>query len=437
MFRAKLTRILEYRHFVFVCLLCAALVRVLWLALVPAVQAYDWLWYFQRGVDIAGGRGYAVEGIPTAYWPVGYPAFLGGVFYLFGPHVVAGQAANILEVLGTILCVYYFVRKVFHSETAARISALVLAFHPNNIAYTSLLTADMFLAFLLVLGAMVFISANGRSGFWILSGLVWGLAALTKPQSIVVPAIFLLVFLADKKLLLHAGALIYLMIFAVLAPWIARNDRVLGKPVLSNNGGITLMIGNNPYARGRQLWDANVISLLGNLGADEDHMFDGQEVARDARARHVAIDYILHHPARVLALWPRKLVALYLSDVEGFYYTIGMMNGLSGKMRALYVGLRVIGEGYYFLMLLLVGVSLRGILRRGSLVYGVGLLVCLYFTMVYMLFIGDPRYHFALMPWIAMYSGIGAAALIEKHGVPGEDKPTLSIGLRGAVSEPV
>lgn len=88
-------------------------------------------------------------------------------------------------------------------------------------------------------------------------------------------------------------------------------------------------------------------------------------------------------------------------------------------------------------MLLLVGVSLRGILRRGSLVYGVGLLVCLYFTMVYMLFIGDPRYHFALMPWIAMYSGIGAAALIEKHGVPGEDKPTLSIGLRGAVSEPV
>jgi 4-amino-4-deoxy-L-arabinose transferase-like glycosyltransferase len=367
---------------------------------------------------------------------------LAGIFYLVGPHVLAGKIANIVECLGTILLTYHFVKTVFHSENAARIAALVLSFQPNNIAYTSLLTADMFLALLLVLGAVLFVSARGRWAFFILSGLVWGLATLTKPQAIVIPAIFLFAFRAEKQSILKLGTVLYLMVLAVIAPWIARNYRVLGVPVLSTNGGITLLWGNNPYATGRTPIigaENDTLSLLGDLNPQEPiqldlrRLSDGREVARDARARQVALDYIKHHPARVVALWPKKLVALYRSDVEGFYYTLALKNNVSQKTRV-YVGWRVIGELYYFVVVLLFVVSLPVVLRPRRATYMIGLLVCLYFTLVYLVFIGDPRYHLALMPWIAMYSGIGAATLLGKGREFKGDCPSVNLNSKPFVN---
>jgi hypothetical protein len=99
------------------------------------------------------------------------------------------------------------------------------------------------------------------------SGIVWGLATLTKTQAIFLPIIFLLLFSVDVRFFLKAGIIIYSALLSVIAPWMARNDRVLGKPVLSTNGGIVLFIGNNPYATGEQIWDENVRGLLEELGA--------------------------------------------------------------------------------------------------------------------------------------------------------------------------
>jgi 4-amino-4-deoxy-L-arabinose transferase-like glycosyltransferase len=433
-FRERFTALIGHTYFVPASLVLAALVRLLWISLVHASQMYDWLWYYQSAVSIASGHGYSVNGVPTAFWPVGYPGFLAGVFYFVGPHLFAGKIANIVECLGTILLTYSFIKTVFHSETAARIAVLVLSFQPNNIAYTSLLTADMFLTFLLMLSAVLFVSARGRWEFFILSGLAWGLATLTKPQAILVPAIFLFAFRSEKRSLLKLGTVLYLMVLAVIAPWMARNYLVFGVPVLSTNGGITLLFGNNPYATGRSVaigGENETLSLLGDLDPlepghvrDLSQLSDGREVARDDRARHVAIDYVRHHPARVVALWPRKLGALYRSDVEGFYYTLGLRNDLGPKMRVVYLGLRIIGELYYLVMIMLLLISLPVVLRRGKAACAIGLLVCSYFTLLYLVFIGDPRYHLALIPWIAMYSGVGAAVLLGKRGEFREVEPT-------------
>jgi 4-amino-4-deoxy-L-arabinose transferase-like glycosyltransferase len=423
-FRERFAALIGHRYFVPASLVSAALVRLLWISVVHVPQTVDWLWYYQSAVSIARGHGYSFNGIPTAFWPVGYPGFLAGIFYLVGPHVFAGQIANIAECLGTILLTYHFIKTVFHSETAARIAVLILSFHPNNIAYTSLLTADMFLTLLLMAGAVLFVSARGRWGFFILSGLVWGLATLTKPQAIVVPAIFLFAFRGEKQSILKLGTVLYLMVLFVIAPWMARNYRVFGVPVLSTNGGITLLFGNNPFATGRTPafgGPNDPLALLGDLDPrdprqpfDPKELFDGREVARDDRARQLALDYIKHHPARVVALWPRKFVVLYRSDVDGFYYTLGLKNDLGQKTRIVYVGLEVIAELYYLVMILLFVFSLPVVLRSGRMSYAIGLLVCLYFTLLYVVFIGDPRYHLTLVPWIAMYSGIGAAILLGK-----------------------
>jgi hypothetical protein len=226
--------------------------------------------------------------------------------------------------------------------------------------------------------------------------------------------IFCFVFFAGAKNLLKSVGLIYVAVLIVLAPWISRNYSLFGKPLLSTNGGIVLFMGNNPYSTGNQLFRGNKAkSLLGDLGTDGE-MFDGKEVQREARARDVAINYIEHNPGQAVLLWPKKLRALYLTDVDGIYYSLGMVQVPWDKIKLLYFGLRVAAQSYYGVILALFLVSLPTVLSSTSWPQRIGLLIIIYLTLIYLVFCANPRYHFALMPWIAIYSGIGGDMLIKR-----------------------
>ena len=83
------------RWFVPSCFVMYIALRVALLVSIPIDQHSDALWYFNRGVGIAMGEGYSERGIPTAYWPVGWPGVLGLLFSIFGPFPIVGQIANI------------------------------------------------------------------------------------------------------------------------------------------------------------------------------------------------------------------------------------------------------------------------------------------------------------------------------------------------------
>jgi hypothetical protein len=61
--------------------------------------------------------------------------------------------------------------------------------------------------------------------------------------------------------------------------------------------------------------------------------------------------------------------------------------------------------------------NLRGVLGRNC--DNRLIMILLYFTAIYLVFMGDPRYHLSLMPFIAMCAGIGAGCLLgEYNAVP-------------------
>jgi 4-amino-4-deoxy-L-arabinose transferase-like glycosyltransferase len=409
--KASLRKLTQHPYFVPGCLLTGVVLRLLWIWLVRADQVSDFVWYQERAVSIANGAGYAVDGRPTAYWPVGYPGFLGVLFSIFGPSVLLAKLVNLVLYMGIIALTYSFTKEIFHSEYSGRIGLAILCFYPNHIAYTSLLATEIFVVFLVMLGGLLLMRAAGRIGLLIPAGLCWGVATLTKPQLIFLPLLFLAIFSKNIKALLQSAIIVFLVIAACLAPWVIRNDRVMGKPLLSTNGGIVLMQANNPYATGKHIWDENVDSLLGDLRSKGEEMFDGKEVAREARARQVGINYIEQHPLRVLSLWPKKLFYLYRSDVDGFYYTMGMIPDLSRTMHLLYVALRVWAELYYFFVMGLALFCWR-VVRNGSRPYRLGVYVILYFTAICLVFFGNARYHFPVIPWVAMYAGVSGALLL-------------------------
>jgi hypothetical protein len=101
--RSRLSEIMGARYFVPLCLVAAFVVRVCWIRCVDAAPVSDFGWYYERGIDLSAGKGYSVDGIPTAYWPVGYPAFLGLLLRVFGTSLLVPKAANVIVSMGVLL----------------------------------------------------------------------------------------------------------------------------------------------------------------------------------------------------------------------------------------------------------------------------------------------------------------------------------------------
>lgn len=407
MLRQSFNKLIYNHNFILFCLLTGVFIRIIWILLLDVKPISDFNWYYQRGLDIAAGRGYFVGGIPTAYWPVGYPGFLALIFFISGNSLLLAKVSNIALYLGTILLAYFYSKRIFHDEFAARITVFILSFFPNQIAYSSLLATEILFSFLLLLGAVLFVCARERFGYLLLSGIVWGAATLTRPQAILVALIFLLMFSTNMRSLLKSGLVLYCTLFLTLAPWIGRNTLVLGTPLLSTNGGINLLIGNSPYSNGKYIWNQDLASLL--AGAKD-------EVDRDTKARQVAIEYMIDNPVRTISLWPKKFFYLFSSDVEGISFNqAAMPQPLGTGIRITFLALKIFAQVYYTLIMILFITSIPTILRSKERRYWVGFTLTLYFIFVYLIFFGSPRFHFPLIPWIAIYSGIGGVVMLKRN----------------------
>src|SRR4030095_12718620 len=67
---------------------------------------------------------------------------------------------------------------------------------------------------------------------------------------------------------------------------------------------------------------------------------------------------------------------------------------------------------YYVLVIALFAVSLPIVLKLPIRPQHIGLAIIVSLTLVYLVLFGYARYHFAMMPWVAIYSGLGAQALL-------------------------
>lgn len=389
-------------------------VRLAWIGLIPARPLDDCRWYYDRGVDLVEGAGYVENGRPTAYWPVGYPAFLGLLFYLVGPSLLAAKVANVVLQMGILLCAYGLAKRLFESDVTARITVLILALYPAHIAYTSLLVSEVLFLFLFLLGMLCLVTAGGRPVIAAMGGIVLGLACLVRPVAFFVPLLFFAVSATGRiragmfRRHIRQGLLVHAAMMVTIAPWAMRNYTVFERfAFISTNGGINLLIGNSPYATGTYIFTQEMDSLL-----------DGarNECERDVKARDTAVAYMLEHPRRTVRLWRRKVWFLYRYDENPMVANRkAIAAGSGGQVLTFLHTFRTVGQGYYvaigmaFVTSLIVGPVAwrRGWAgpKRSSL----GLWIVLYFTAIHMVFWGNDRFHFPMMPWIVMY----AAALAE------------------------
>lgn len=384
--------------FVPLCLLLGMLLRLEWALAYAPQPTSDFAWYVARGLALAHGQGYTINGIPTAYFPPGYPAFLALLFRLFGDSLLVARLGNVALQTASLFLLYRLARRLFQSEATARVALLLAALYPNGIAGTGLPGSEYLFIVLMLLGTLLLLQAEQRWPLWLAAGCVLGCATLTRPQGLLIPAVFFLWTLTrawrarrvDRWLgqaLLVAAALA-----ATLAPWLLRNARVMGTPALTTTGGINLYLGNSAEADGNYRttpWFAAMTAA------------ETSEHREDLRSRQQALAELRADPWRMLRLVPRKFNQLYAKDTDNAQYTRLLTPNLAGARVGIARRVERLSQWYYRALWLLAGLALLRRPRSPAL----GLLMLAAFTLVHLVFYGMPRYHAPMMPWVILYAG--------------------------------
>lgn len=273
----------------------------------------DGFYYDILGARIAQGHGYtwlSAEGVvaPAAHYPVGYPALLAVAFALGGHHDAAAMLLNAL--LGAIGAgvLHRALLLVSRPAVAFYFALLGFALHPALVGYTAAIMTEGICATFTAGAAWLALSAAAserwkRLGLFAALGVVLGLAALVRPQLLILaPVLAIATWVKDWKHVAAGAALSLVAALTVVAPWTARNCAVLDRCALvSVNGGWNLLIGTDPAAGGTwaplRVPDACAEVTL--------------EAAKDRCFGSAAVAEIRSRPGAWLSLAPRKLATTF------------------------------------------------------------------------------------------------------------------------------
>lgn len=407
------------RKALFIVLAIAFVVRVVWMLNVNTMPVTDFWWYYQRALVMADGSGYSVNGEPTAYWPVGYPAFLALFFKFISPSITFAKLLNLLLVMGSIGISFRLAHRLFRSNAVAVVSSLLLCFHLNWIAYSGILASEPLYAFLTLWGTWVLLIGGNDKGRWTKGGFLFALAVLVRPQAVLIPAIVLICAAgrdgdATNPLRLRkALSSVYVMMILVVSLWGVRNFVVFRAPVVvSTNMGDNLLIGNHPDATGGYTNPEECGVDLAGLG----------EIERNSTAQKAALGYMTEHPWRTVKLWPMKVWRTFGQGSDGRFSSDGPYWGFQkvagqlvtpgkGDDKAQFLATRDYATWYHSALMLLFLVSVPALLfmrRRFEPEMhfpSLGLAMVGYVAFVSMVFFGNPRFAFPVTPYIAMYAG--------------------------------
>lgn len=410
----QLSAIIGSAYFIPACFVVYLGLRLALILCVPLQPTSDEQWYYNEAASLAAGRGYSEDHVPTAYWPVGWPGFLGLIFWLVGPSIIAGQMANWLCSAAIFVLTLRLARTLFKDELVARLSVLMLTIYPNQIAYVPDLGTEIFYTMLLLLAIDLLVSGEDRWR-WAVSGAVFGVATLTKTQTLLLPATLLaawwIISRRGPRLSYQAGraVVVYAAMAVVILPWTARNYRAFGEIVpVSTNGGMVLLTGNNPSAQGDFTPNDPLVKQVPRGIA--------QQVASDRLAKSLALTWIRTHPGAAIALIPKKIWRLWAPDGEAEWcYQAGYKN--YDEYWVLFRTVRVVNQAYYIILMVLALLSVRYWYRGGNMTsreWSTGYVLIIYTTAISVIFYGFSRYHFPVIPWIVMYA---AWTIVQSIGV--------------------
>lgn len=395
-------------------------VRVLWGVWVshPPQGLYDPARYAGYARTIADGQGMIEPLSPgqraTAYYPPGYPWFLGVLAWVGRPITddVPLLGAIVQSVLGALTVVGGAVAgRRLAGPRAGIVAAFGLALYPNLVFHSGALLGEtlynaLFMAFCVV--ALTTRLPHGLTTARVVAtGLPLGLAVMVRPISLaVVPVVALTWWLAtrNRRLVLRSMAILVLVVGGCIVPWTVRNALRMDAFVpISTNTGDNLCIGHGPGADGK-------FTLREDCRTDQDFLAGTrQEVDADAEKTRIALRAVADDPKRQPWLVWRRFYFTWLQPGDHDAIVAVQSYGTDPFIDATTEDrLRTVADLAYWVVAA-VGVAGLGALawrRRPEDVFWVGCAVMT--ALVPLAFFGDSRFKVPVIPLLI----VAAATLV-------------------------
>jgi hypothetical protein len=438
---STLTRRLARLRGVLLFIGAMTVLRLAWVFLVPTQPTSDHAVYQGLAVRLAETGVYDTAK-HRAYWPPGYPAFLAGLYGVFGTSIVVAKLGNV-AVAGLVDLLSWQLVRSRVGATAA-IAALVLTaawpgrnFHVDVLSYDELAVALLLGSFALLPVPVIPSAARnlaarsqappipppdpsaahwrGRArndaglslGLprWIAAGSVLGLACLVRPTLGVTPLPvggWLLVSRCPWRRAVLCTAVYGGAMLAAVAPWTIRNYAVLGRfvPLTTSAGGNFY----NSWAPGgtgsfsKPAW-ARLQAAAG-----------GNELKLSPTGFALGLNAIRADPRRAVhRIWQKQVHYLgsdnWLPPVESYTAALGGDSRRGAMLKGL---LLTASNGWYVLLMLAPLMVRRGAARRFREqplawlclgVFALGLII-------HTVFEAQARYHLVYLPLWGLMLGI-------------------------------
>ncbi len=378
---------------------------------VRATFRFDMSVYDLLARHLANGKGYVgYLGLPTAFFPPGYPAILGAAYRLFGDGLATAWTMHALLGALTCLLVYAIAAHLF-TPAVGLAAAAILAVFPGDVFGATVTMSEVTFGCLLAAILYLFVRWNDAvptvpPSRWFLFGVVLGGATLVRGIALPFLAVpFVIWALADGlRTAVARTALAASALLLVVLPWTARNYFVMGYPILlGGDAPFAFFNAHNPLAFGSQSVAMNHFRRREWPWLEKLPL--PQQEVEEARAEvRYALDYIVTHPRQELGLVPRRIYYLYAHD----HYAL-LPGSLSPRRHVLLVRY---ADAYFFATVVLALVGLVAAFPLASPSALVLPLTIAYITFMHgVLFFGDPRYHAPLVPVFSILAAVGLHAL--------------------------
>jgi dolichyl-phosphate-mannose-protein mannosyltransferase len=378
-------------------------------------------------LNVAGGKGYvgcfpeyfpSCSGIPD--WPTAtrepLPVLLFAVVakVLGSSLLAASMAEGALNVL--VLLALLFLAREFKGEGTALLAGLLWLSYLPALKLIPQVSGELLATLGLVCALFWFLRGRrtGRNAWFFVSGLALGAAGLSRSSSLAVGPVLVGISLflpaVGFRRRLAGAAAVVLGILIPLAPWVARNFTVFGKPVMGST-----LVGYNLYRQNYQLPMPDYLRFV--AGPEAGQALEelrrrrpalataGNEAALEEVYREEAEKVILENPGRYAALSGYRFLLLWFG--WGYLQAYGKNPEPADFL--------VMAEQAALLILALLG--LRHTTSKASCLALSVAMVCL----VHMAVISQLRFIVPVMPLAMTLSAAGLLALTPwRRGLPVE-----------------
>ena len=381
----------------------ALVLRAAWGIMVPVVPISD-----SRAYDILahalveyGAYSWGNNQL-TAYWPPGTSATYAALYEIFGYSFRPIVVLNVILSTAIVALTMVLAARLFGKSTGI-IAGLLMAIWPSEIAYVTVLASEVPFTVFILLGCTVWFSSwTSNIARAVVSGLAFGAAGYFRPIAFLLPiVVWLSTLLEWRKFLASIPAMLVglIVIAATIAPWTIRNAQVFGHFVpMSTSDGVNLWMGNNPESDG--FYSPLPITVQG-LNEYEQNRILSED----------ALLFISEYPLMFISRTIKKVALLHISETSAITWNMGGITRLFGD-NALFP-LKLVTQGFWTGAQLLAFAGIVVLMRRSGVLRAMtnpAVLIWIYFTAVYSIFVVADRYHFPSHPFISM---LAALAIVE------------------------